>query len=257
MQSYSRDQLKAALDRVGVSPGQTLLVHSSLFHLGRMAGVSSADLPPGILGALRDAVGEEGTIAVPAFSFAFCRGTKFSRGDTPSEQMGAFSEFVRRQPDACRSPHPMQSISAIGPNAKRICSNDTTSSFSDSGAFDQLLRLDAQVLLLGATMQAVSLIHYVEERENVPYRYWKSFTGEWQDGDLCEQRSYQMFVRDLDKDPRLVLSPLHDDLLSSGRLKSAELGAGQIMAFGAAEFVALAHRRLSAYPLALLENKEQ
>ena len=257
MRSYNLDQLETALTAVEITQGATLLVHSSLLHLGRVDGVPSATVPARLFEILRRLVGENGTIVVPTFTFAFCRGHGFDRQTTPSENMGAFSEYVRERRDACRSPHPMQPVSAVGPNAHLICEADTPGSFDDGGAFDRILDLDARVLLIGATFQAVSLVHYAEERSAVPYRYWKRFTGSWRDGDRVEERTYRMFVRDLAKDPRLKLGKLQQELEARGELSSASVGAGRILMFRARDFVNVAGAALRRDPLALVDGKEQ
>jgi aminoglycoside N3'-acetyltransferase len=257
MQSYTTEQLRTALEALGIEQGTTLLVHSSLLHLGRTDGRRPAEVPASIFDLLFEMVGREGTVVVPTFTFAFCRGTPFDRQRSPSENMGVFSEYVRTHPAALRSAHPMQSVSALGRSAELICTPDTISSFSDGGPFDVLLRLDAQVLLLGATMQAVSLVHYAEEREHVPYRYWKDFCGEWKDREILEQRTYRMFVRDLQRDPRLNLSVLHRELDDMGAIKSVAVGGGRVELFSAGSFVETARKQLAADPLILVENREQ
>ena len=88
----------------------------------------------------------------------------FDPATTPSKGMGGFSEFVRTLPGARRSPHPMQSVAAIGPLADVICKTDTASSFDPGGPFSILLECGARGLLLGAPMQSFSLVHLAEER---------------------------------------------------------------------------------------------
>jgi aminoglycoside N3'-acetyltransferase len=46
-----------------------------------------------------------------------------------------------------------------------------------------MLELDFKILLLGADVQAISLLHWVEQRLQVPYRYWKVFRGPVRTGD--------------------------------------------------------------------------
>jgi aminoglycoside 3-N-acetyltransferase len=106
-------------------------------------------------------------------------------------------------------------------------------------------------------MQAVSLVHYAEERENVPYRYWKDFCGEWKDREILEQRTYRMFVRDLERDPRLNLSVLHRELDDIGAITSVAVGGGRVELFSARSFVETARKQLAADPLILVENREQ
>jgi aminoglycoside N3'-acetyltransferase len=255
LETYRPDQLREALRGVGVLAGATVLVHSSLLHLGVLEGVGHKDVPRRICEIFLEILAEEGTLVVPTFSFAFCSGEPFDRRASPSESMGAFSEFVRSRPEARRSPHPMQSLAAIGAKASFICERDTAGAFDHGSPFDALVDLNARVVLLGATVQAVSLVHHAEQREEVPYRYWKEFSGTWRDRGVEEERTYRMFVRDLSLDPQLRLAPIEDELASRGLLSAVPVGGGTVSGFDARDFVGIARQRLRDDPLALLETQ--
>ncbi len=119
----------------------------------------------------------QGTLVVPTFNFSFARGESYDPKVTPCEGMGAFSEYIRQHPKALRTPHPMQSLAIIGHSAEDLSGRDTASAFDPGSAFERMLELDFRLLLLGADIQAVSMVHYSEQRAAVPYRYWKDFTG--------------------------------------------------------------------------------
>jgi aminoglycoside 3-N-acetyltransferase len=253
MRTYTDDEIRTALSACGIGPGDNVLVHGSLMHLGRMRGASSSDLAARHFEALRAMLGENGTIVVPSFTFAFCRGKAFDPQTSPSEGMGIFSEYVRTRRGARRSAHPMQSVAAIGPAAAVICGAETRSSFDPGGPFDSMVKMGAKGLLLGAPMQSFSLVHLAEERCAVPYRYWKEFTAPY--GDPPTARSFAMYVRDLDLDPRLDLSRIEDVLLEDGLIRVAELGAGHLKAFALSDFLDVTLRRLQADPAWLLQDR--
>jgi aminoglycoside N3'-acetyltransferase len=253
MRSFSASSFVEALGRCSISNGDVLLVHSSLIHLGRLEGCSSSEGPGRLYELLRGVIGEEGTVVVPAFNFGFCRGEAHDPRVTPSHGMGAFSEFVRTLPGALRSPHPMQSVAAVGPAARAICANETRSSFDPGGPFATLLDLEATGLLLGAPMQAFSLVHLAEERLEVPYRHWKEFTAPY--GESEERRTFAMYVRDLELDPRLELSRIEQGLAAQGGLRSAPVGGGRVQAFALTDFMDVTLRGLARDPHWLLKEK--
>lgn len=255
MRRYTAAALFAGLRDVGVEEGETVLVHSSLLTLGAMDGVDLEDSAAQVYAVLRSAVGKAGTIVVPTFTFAFCRGEPFDPVHSPSEGMGALSEHVRQLPDACRSRHPIQSIAAVGPLATLLCSRDTATAFSLGGPFDGLLEFDALVVLVGASMQSVSLVHVAEERVGVPYRDWKSFTGDYVLPWGVQTRSYRMYARDLDLNPRLHLGPVSERLAERGDLRRARVGSGWVQSFRARSFVDLAVEGLRDNPLWLLTSQ--
>lgn len=239
MRTYRVEELEDCLGGIGVRAGETVLVHTALFALGRMEGVETARYPDQIYQTLRELVGAEGTIVVPTFNFDFCRAQTFDRQRTPSKKMGIFSEYVRTHPGAYRSSHPMQSLAAVGPLAERICRPDTSSAFDVRGCFAMLLEYNARQVFLGNGFVAASLVHYCEERVGVPYRFWKNFTGSYRDGDRESRRTYSLYARDLDTNPIVDPSPLGEALLACGKARRLRLGSGFVEGTACREFVEL------------------
>lgn len=250
--TLTRSDLDSSLSAVGVRSGDGLLVHSALQLLGRPEG--GLDL---ILDAIMKAIGNEGTLAVPTFPFTFNRGLDYDPQNTPSKGMGAFSEFVRQHPKALHTTHPMQSLAVIGRHAADLALSDTPSAFDDGSAFDQMLKFGFKLLLLGADVQAASMVHYSEQRAEVPYRYWKDFAGRIKiDGDW-QMRTYRMFVRDLELDPKLKLAPIQRALEAKGQWHTDSLNFGVIASCTLADFVAATDALLAADPWALVANKPE
>ena len=247
-----RDELYRALVAVGIKSGDGLLIHSALQYLGRPeSGIQM------YLDVIQQVIGVNGTLAVPTFTFAFAREHEFDPKKTPSEGMGIFSEFARRKPDARRTWHPMQSLAFIGAQAENLARRDTPSAFDDGSAFAQMLKLDFKLLLLGAEIQAASIVHYCEQRGHVPYRHWKEFTGNVKVGDVWEEHTYRMFVRDLALDPQLNLAPVKQALVARGQWHSCKLNYGQIACCSLANFVMATDGLLTADPWALVSNKPE
>lgn len=284
MNEVTRQQVIDTLQALGVQPGDGLLVHSALQFLGRPA--PEQDGLEMYLEALCTAVGcewpsrsepelpidvpKEGTIAVPTFNFAFARGEPYDPETTPSIGMGAFSEFVRRQPGARRTSHPLQSLAVIGKVADDLAGRDTLSAFDAGSAFERMVELNFKILLLGADIDAISLIHYSEQRQNVPYRYWKDFTGKVKvyphpdplpgvrersgaEGGVWEDRTYRMYVRDLDLDPHLTLHPVGDEMIAKDLFHSVPLNYGQVSLLNMADFVPIVDRFLADDPFSLMK----
>ncbi|MDD2694924.1 MAG: AAC(3) family N-acetyltransferase [Anaerolineales bacterium] len=243
MRRLGREQLAEALGACGLHRGDGVLVHAALQFLGQPQGglemifstlcdVLGIDPQPG-----RPAGQEEGTLAVPTFNFDFARGVPYHPGMTPSKGMGALAEFVRKHPAALRTPHPMQSIAVLGRHARDLAARDTASAFDPGSAFERMLELDFKILLLGADVQAISLLHYSEQRTGVPYRYWKEFCGLVHTPAAWEPRVYRMFVRDLQLNPVIELYPVQAMLEQRRQWASIEVNYGFISACRMVDFV--------------------
>jgi aminoglycoside N3'-acetyltransferase len=169
--------------------------------------------------------------------------------------MGVFSEYVRQQPGVLRTSHPMQSIAVIGGWAQDIASRDTPGAFDDSSAFERMLQLDFKILLLGADIDSISILHYSEQRAGVPYRYWKAFSGQVNTCAGWQERTYRMYVRDLELDPRLTLHPIQEQLQKQDQWSSLPLNYGTISLLKMSDFVAAVDACLARDPWSLVTNR--
>jgi len=248
----SKAQMVEVLREIGVGFGDGLLVHSALQFLGK-----PENGPQTFLDALLEVVGPGGTIAVPAFNFGFARGLDYDPALAPAEKMGVFSEFLRQQPGVKRTRHPMQSLAIQGAWAHEIALLDTPSAFEEGSVFDHLLKHDFKLLLLGAEVQAASIVHYSEQRARVPYRFWKDFTGRIKIDGRWQTRTYRMFVRDLELDPHLHLQPIEDAMKANEQWTAQELNYGQVALGRLKDFVAAADDLLQADPWALIGNRKE
>jgi len=195
-----------------------------------------------------------GTICVPTFNFAFARGEDYDPVNQPSDGMGIFSEYIRKLPDTLRTPHPMQSLAVIGYYAQDIAGRNTLSAFDPGSAFERLLELDFDLLLLGADIQAVSMVHYCEQKAKVPYRYWKDFSGRVKTMSGWEIQTYRMFVRDEKINPILDLHPIQVELESRGQWNSIPISYGTISTCKLAHFVAVTDELLDSNPWVLIKQ---
>jgi aminoglycoside 3-N-acetyltransferase len=145
----------------------------------------------------------------------------------------------------------------LGHYAADLAGRDTLSAFDPGSAFERMLELDFKLLLLGADSRATSMFHYCEQRANVPYRYWKDFTGPVRTAAGWQTRTYRMFVRDLELNPQLTLDPVVADLQARGEWSSASLNYGQITVCRLADFVLAAGRCLAEDPWSLVMNRPE
>jgi len=129
---------------------------------------------------------------------------------------------------------------------------ETRSSFDPGGPFDTLIKMGAKGLLLGSPMQSFSLVHLAEERCEVPYRYWKEFTAPY--GKPSIPRSFAMYVRDLDLNPRLDLSRIETALIQKDLMHVAKLGAGHLKTFALRDFLDVTMAGLKNNPAWLLQD---
>lgn len=250
MQEVRVEQVVSCLQSLGIHKGDGLLVHSAVQYLGRPQGGLQM-----YLDAILSVIGKQGTIAVPAFNFGFAQGESYDPAVTPSKGMGVFSEFIRLQPGALRTPHPMQSLAVMGRFAEDLADRDTPSAFDPGSAFERMLHLDFKLLLLGANESAISIFHYAEQRAAVPYRYWKEFSGEYLTPSGWQKRTYRMYVRDMELNPELTLRPIVSKMMVKGQWHSTSFNYGMVTTCRLQDFILAAEEILSVDPWQLVINR--
>jgi len=180
----TRDALAAQLQELGLRAGDCVMMHSSLSALGPVDGG-----PVAVVDALRCAIGREGTLLAPAFrDSVWGEPEDFANSDCDCTRadglcasrlsgfQGIIAEEVRLRPGALRSCHPTHSWVAWGPAARDLLTGHRGSA-TPCGAgnpFEELVRRNGQILLLGVGVNSITMWHYGEERIGVPYvgHYW-------------------------------------------------------------------------------------
>lgn len=149
------------------------MVHSSLRSLGHVAGGAAT-----VVDALLEALGPEGTLVVPAFTYPLSRDPDFvfDPVHTPS-LMGAIADAGRRHPRALRSLHLWHSVAAIGPLAEAIVTSGGESAWDVDSPMRRIRDRDGLYLLLGVPYQNLTAVHVSEIELKVPYRKPVRFEG--------------------------------------------------------------------------------
>jgi aminoglycoside 3-N-acetyltransferase len=205
-----RGTLTECLREVGVSKGDSLMIHSSLFSLGRVQpGVQQGEVVGTVIEVLQEAVGGEGSLIFPTFTLSFCRTGHFDVQNTRSE-MGALSEAARKMEMAVRTRHPVYSVAVLGPIFEILAQADTQTCFGEGSLFDRLHQLNLTeasggkvkflTIGIGVPPNAITYLHYLEEKMKVPYRYHKVFEGFLIEGGVRKSVRTRFYVRDLEGD---------------------------------------------------------
>lgn len=187
--SHRRSRLADQLSRLGVERSGVLLVHASMRAVGAVSGGAGA-----VIGALRDALGEDGTLIVPSFTPENSdtspqyrnrvRGLTghareavrasmppFDPATTAAPSMGRLAETVRLTPGAARSRHPQTSFAALGPLADKLVAHHRPDChLGEDSPLACLYDVRAQVLLLGTGFGSCTAFHLGEYRVPTPPR---------------------------------------------------------------------------------------
>jgi len=166
----TRQQIHDALTAAGVKHGDHLIVHSSLRSVGPIDGGADA-----LIDGLLDAVGRNGTLAMPAFNYTRPLPEPYFDPAVTPGKTGMLTEIFRKRPGVLRSLHPAHSMSIHGPRAAEFIADHRTS-FGVGTPIDRIAQAGGYVLLLGVTHTSNSTIH-VGDSHGGAVRFW------WYEGD--------------------------------------------------------------------------
>ena len=193
------DAIVEDLRELGVMPGETLLVHSSVSSLGWVAGGAQA-----VVEALQRTVTEDGTLVVPTFTGQYTDPARWSNPPvpdewvepmpermptfrpavTPTRSVGAVPECFRSYPEAVRSRHPTWSFAAWGADAEAIVADHPyENGLGEASPLGAVYDRDGSVLLLGVGHAVDTSLHLAEYRATFPKERASHRTPVLQDGE--------------------------------------------------------------------------
>jgi aminoglycoside 3-N-acetyltransferase len=177
----TRSHLAADLRRLGVQEGGITMVHTRMSAIGWVVGGSET-----VVRALLDALGPEGTLmAYASWAEHVYRPTErasehrdayleeppvfdVATGEVDREY-GRIPERVRTWPGALRSAHPEAGVVAVGPRAKWLTeAHPADDAYGRDSPFARLVEAGGEVLLLGAPLDTVTLLHHAEAIAEAP-----------------------------------------------------------------------------------------
>jgi aminoglycoside 3-N-acetyltransferase len=212
----------------GINTGDVVLIHSNISRTIRSWRKQGIQLDPqSLLESFISAVGESGTVVLPLFNFDFPKTASFDIRNTPS-QMGALTEAARLDPRSVRTGHPIYSFAAIGAQAGEFRNVDNFSGYAGDSPFGILRKLGGKIGVLDLPDQSsMTFYHHVEEMNEVPYRYHKTFTGRCTDEHgVAKEKTYGLFVRNLENNVLTHVDPAGDLMWESGLYRGHRPGDG-------------------------------
>lgn len=180
----TKNSLVRDLKRIGVQPGDTISVHSSMSKIGWVVGDQLS-----VIEALMESVTEEGTLVMQAHSTGNSDPKNWHYPPVPEEwwetirkemppyrpeltplrNLGRIPELFWTMSDVLRSNHPHVSCTAWGKNAKQIVKEHNLEvAYGDRTPWGVLYSLRSKILLLGVDHESNTALHYAEIKASTP-----------------------------------------------------------------------------------------
>lgn len=238
---------------LGLVPGQVVMLHASVRAIGWVVGG-----PDVVLQALLDVLTPAGTLMMyvgwednpyhlaewseewqrayleecPAFDPARSRAYR---------KWSILTEYLRTWPGACRSNHPEASVAAVGALARWITEDHPLQyGYGPGSPLAKLCETGGDVLLLGAPLDTITLLHYAEHLARVPNKR----IARYKMPILRDGQRVWVEIEDFDTSQGIVdweggdyFGVIAREYLASGRGRSGKVGAAKSYLFDAAGLV--------------------
>ncbi|HUY31354.1 MAG TPA: HAD-IIIC family phosphatase [Pirellulales bacterium] len=242
-----RIEIVDAFEAVLSQGDEVLVIHSSLVGLG----FAPRGLKWDLLGALSRLLAQGRTLALPTFTFGFCRGKPYhfrrTRGET-----GQLGHWFLELTASARTPHPIYSFAVAGPRAAELAAAANSTALGDDSIFALFERFDARLVMAGCDWNACTQFHRYEEQAQVSYRRYKTFSGSADFGDGVVQASTRMYVREGELQPVNDFTPAVSALRSAGLIAAHPLAKGWLQAVSCRSLAAACRERLAQDPMAFV-----
>lgn len=163
----TQEEAARQLAQLGLSPGDTVVVHSSLRAIGPVEGGGE-----GLLELLRRYF-DRGLLLVPTHTWASVRpSTPYYNAAADRPCIGTLPTLAAFHPCGVRSLHPTHSMTAFGARAAEYVRGEelTETPAPPEGCWGRLYEEQAKILLLGVGQERNTYLHAVEEILDVPDR---------------------------------------------------------------------------------------
>jgi len=179
---YSIEELANDFRKLGIAPGDTVMLHASVRAVGEVAGD-----PDAIHLALKSALTPEGTLMMYASCPRFY--DEVGRGNLTMEQErelheklpafdpltarsdrenGILVEFLRTFPGSVVNHHVARFVCWGKQTEYLFASQPWNYAFGADSALERFLLLDGKIILLGSDHDAVTFLHYAEHIADIP-----------------------------------------------------------------------------------------
>ncbi len=249
---FTRTQLLQDFRALGIHEGQTVMMHASVKAVGGVMGG-----PNIILNALIETLGKTGTLMMyagwedipdyvielpldvqvvyhaeyPAFDPATSRAVR---------DHSILAEFMRTLPGTERSLNPEASMIAVGAQAGWITRDHPMNYGYGAGSpLDKLVEIKGHVLMLGAPLDTITLLHYAENRAKLRNKNIVQYTCPV----MMDGQKVWIEVEDFDTGDHhdeYTFEQIALEYLAANRGRRGRVGNAESFLFGAADLTEFA-----------------
>lgn len=193
--AWGKSDLDLALRNLSIVSGDIVFLHSNIGFSGLCVERNPAAV---IVEGILEKIGNQGCLFLPAFTYSFPEGRVFDssvHGQAPA--MGSLSTYAETH-GFQKSRDPIFGVLGKGAGVQELFRSQANRSFGPSSLFSKLLDLNVKMLSIN-TGAGGTIVHEMEYRLSVPYRFEKHFLGRVKDQEskAIVELDWISYVRDL------------------------------------------------------------
>jgi aminoglycoside 3-N-acetyltransferase len=256
MNRLDRAQFRRWFERLLEPTDEVVVVYSGIWTFGHQLDLPIRDVPRMLIEGMLEALGSERTLLLPSYTYAYARTRSYAPAESVPET-GVLPQAMWREFPCVRTRSALNSFLAIGPKAGTLAQVVGATLWGEGSLKCTFERTHARMVTLGIPWKdSLGFLHRIEEAGRVPYRYHKTFHGQWVEGGQTRPWAETMYVRSIEVMPVFVWSRVDELLRARGRVRKAP-GPVFIESADAADIVAAGLEIIADDPYAMLENADQ
>ena len=169
-------KLNLLFDKLKIGKKDSIVLHSNFAGIYQYEKFFSNKLYNYFLKFLLKRIGKSGTLLIPTYNYKFTNGIVYDPKKSLS-QVGSFSNYLIKHHSKNRTYEPVFNHLVFGKKRKLIFNCNTNESFGNNSVFSIIEKYNFKILCFCCPPSKITLIHYIEKKMNVKYRYDKYFLG--------------------------------------------------------------------------------
>lgn len=225
--TYTKDDVFKALNTLGIKKGDSVLIHSSLFNLGLPDG-NILNLDAFYLECIKEYLGTNGTIILPAFTYSFCKGQVFDvKNDLSS--VSSLANYCIQNHIGYRTQDAIFSYVIIANDIENKSFSNVCFDIDGALASYALLK-NTKILMLGVSFAWLTAFYSIDQELKVNHRFFKKFDGQILLDNKLYPKSFYYFCRHLVDNTINNNELIHAKMLENDFAKEVTLGNGKLYA---------------------------
>jgi aminoglycoside N3'-acetyltransferase len=189
----------------------------------------------------------------PAYNYDFGKNKTFNP-KLDGTSVGAINTEVLKMTNSIRTYTPMYSYVGFGEILRPKIQN-IYNPFNEGSEMHSLLYHDADVIFFGAELNSFTFIHYIEEFNNINYRYVKKIAGELYVDQKLYTATVELKVRPMGKYLRYDWEKIENDLVENKIIRPLNKISNKAFAVNMADTLSHITKKLKSDPYYLLDRR--